>query len=113
MTDLMISLGKLTVGFVFIAAPLAFLIALLYAQDHRKRMIEGIVGKELNSPDLRGIAAANTKCALLSNSCTVEADIWDAPGEQMWNVLDRLRENLPSNVRLLVTEYRLRLAKMI
>jgi hypothetical protein len=64
--------------------------------------MEGIVGKELNSPDLRGLVVSYTKYALLSKSFKVEVDIWNCSSEQIWDVIDRLRTNLPSNARLVV-----------
>ena len=102
MVQLMISLFKLVIGFTFITAPLICLIALLRAQDHRKSIIEGIVGKELNYPDLRGLVAVNTRHALLSRKCTVELDMRSCSNEQIWDVIDRLRVNLPLSVRLVV-----------
>jgi hypothetical protein len=102
MAALMISLAKLIMGFILVAAPLICLIILLHVRDRRKSIIEGIISKELNSPDLRGLVAANTKYALLSKSCRVEVDMWNCSSEQIWDVIDRLRINLPSNARLFV-----------
>lgn len=102
MAALMISLAKLIIGFILVAAPLICLIVLFHARDYRMSIIEGIVGKELNSPDLRGLVAANTKYALLSKSCRVEVDMWGCSANQIWDVIDRLRINLPSSARLLV-----------
>jgi hypothetical protein len=102
MAALMISLAKLIMGFIFVAAPLIYLIILLHVWGHRRSIMEGIVGKELNSPDLRGLVASYTKYALLSKSCRVEVDIWNCSSEQIWDVIDRLRTNLPSNARLVV-----------
>ncbi len=101
MAELMISLFKLIMGFTLIAAPLICLISLLHVKDHRKSTIEGIVGKELNYPDLRGLVAVNTRYALLSK-CTVELDMRACSNEQIWDVIDRLRVKLPSTVRLVV-----------
>jgi hypothetical protein len=102
MVALTISLAKLIMGFILVAAPLICLMLLLRVRDQRKSMIEGIVGKVLNSPDLRGLVAAHTQYALLSKSCRVEVDLWNCSSEQIWDVIDRLRTNLPSNARLFV-----------
>jgi hypothetical protein len=102
MTALMISSSKLIVGFISIGGPLIFLIALLHLRDHRKSIIEGIACRELNSPDLRGLAAVHIKCALLSNRCTVEVDMWNCSNERIWDVMEGLRVNLPSSVRFVV-----------
>jgi hypothetical protein len=102
MTALMISLAKLIMGMIFIGGPLIFLIALLHVRDNRKSIIDGIACKGLNSPDLRGLVAANTKCALLSKRCTVEVDIWNCSNERIWDVIEGLRANLPSSGRLVV-----------
>jgi hypothetical protein len=102
MTALMISFAKLIVGLISIGGSLIFLIALLHVRDHRKSVIEGIACRELNSPDLRGLVAVNTKCALLSNRCTVEVDMWNCSNERIWDVMEGLRVNLPSSVRFVV-----------
>ncbi len=102
MAELVISLFKSIMGFAFIGAPVICLIALLHAQDHRKSIIEGIVGKELNYPELRGLVAVNTRYALLSKRCTAELDMPACSNEQIWDVIGRLRGNLPSSVRLVV-----------
>jgi hypothetical protein len=75
--------------------------------------MEGIVGKEVNSPDLRGLVAVNTKCALLSKRCRVEVDMWNCSSEQIWDVIDRLRVNLPSSARLFVNGIPARSPKVV
>jgi hypothetical protein len=102
MTELMICLARLIVGFFLVVAPLICLIALLNARDHGMSIIEGIVAKELNSRELRGLVAASIKYALLSKRCRVKVDIWNCSSDQVWDVIDRLRVNLPSNARLFV-----------
>jgi hypothetical protein len=102
MTALMISLAKLVMGLISIGGPLILLIALLHLRDHRKSKIEGIACKELHSPDLRRLVAVDTKCALLSKRCTVEVDMWNYSNERIWDVIEGLRINLPSSVRLIV-----------
>jgi len=113
MTALMISLAKLVTGFISIGGPLIFLIALLHVRDHRKSIIEGIACKELNSPDLRGLVAVNIRCALLSKRCTVGIDMWNCSDERIWDVIEGLRVNLPSHVRLVVNGIAARSPKAI
>jgi hypothetical protein len=113
MTVLMISLAKLLMGFIFIGGPLIFLMVLLGVRDHRKLIVEGMVSKELNSPDLRGLVVADTKCALLSKRCRVEVDMRDCSIEQIWDIIERLTVNLPSSVRLVVNEVPIRSPKAI
>lgn len=111
MTALMISFAKLVTGFIFIGGPLIFLMILLNVRDHQKLIIEGLVSKELNSPDLRGLVVANTKCALLSKRCRVEVDMRDCSIEQIWNAIGGLTVSLPSSVRLVVNGVQIRSPK--
>jgi hypothetical protein len=115
MTALMISLAKLIMGLISIGGPLIFLIALLHVRDHRKSIIDGIACKGLNSPDLRGLVAVNTKCALLSKRCTVGIDMWNCSDERIWDVdvIEGPRVNLPSHVRLVVNGIAARSPKAI
>jgi hypothetical protein len=113
MTAIMISFVKLILGFIFIGGPLIFLLVLLDVRDRRKLTVEGMVSKELNSPDLRGLVFADTKCALLSKRCRVEVDMRDCSIEQIWDVIERLTVNLPSSVRLVVNEVPVRSPKAI
>jgi hypothetical protein len=103
MTELMICLAKLVMGFILTAAPLMVLIVLWHSRDRRKSMIVLIVGQGLNTADLRGLVAAHIQCALLSNRCTVRIDMRDCVSDQMWRVIDRLQGSLPPNARLLVS----------
>jgi hypothetical protein len=102
MSQLVIRLGQLVLGFLVIFGPLIFLFLLLEVRDRRQSTLYGVILKELNSPDLRGLFAVEIQCGIFSRQDTVIVDLWNCPKEQVWDAIIKLSAHLPSKVRLVV-----------
>ncbi|MGE5257819.1 MAG: hypothetical protein ACM3KE_14170 [Hyphomicrobiales bacterium] len=98
MTELLVSLGKLSIGFLGILGPVALLLCFLHIRDRRQSTLYPIVLCELNRPDLRGMFAVKIKGRPLGAD-TVIVELWECSREQVWNVIERLSAKLPAHVR--------------
>ena len=99
MTELLVSLGKLVIGFLCILGPLALHIAFLRARDRRESALSTVVLKELNSPDLRGLYSLKVKSRLIGAD-EVIVDLWGCSRDQAWDLVDRLSARLPAHMRM-------------
>jgi len=99
MTEMLVSLGKLSIGFLGILGPVALLLGFLHIRDQRQSMLYPTVLRELNLPDLRGLFAVNIKSRLFGAD-TVIVELWRCSREQVWDVIERLSATLPAHVRL-------------
>ena len=104
MTELIVSLGKLSIGFLGILGPVALLLGFLHIHDQRRSMLYPTVLRELNWPDLRGLFAVNIKCRPFGAD-TVIVELWSCSREQVWDVIERLSAKLPAHVRLEVNGF--------
>ena len=99
MIALLISLGKLVIGFLCIAGPVVVLLIWLSTRDRRVALLSTAALKELNLPELRGLFAVKIKSNPFSGG-VVAVDLWNCPREQLWDVLQRLSAQLPPHVRV-------------
>lgn len=99
MIELLVSLGKLVIGFLCITGPVAVLLVLLRTRDQRVAMLTTTALKELNVPELRGLFAVKIKSNPFSGG-VVAVDLWNCSREQLWDVMQRLSAQLPSHVRV-------------
>ncbi|MGE5255968.1 MAG: hypothetical protein ACM3KE_04815 [Hyphomicrobiales bacterium] len=99
MIELLISLGKLAVGFLCIAGPVVVLLMWLRTRDRRVAMLSSAALRELNLPELRGLFAVKIKSSFFSGGL-VAVDLWNCSRDQLWDVLQRLSARLPSHVRV-------------
>lgn len=98
MTEMLVSLGKLSIGFLGILGPVALLLGFLHIRDQRQSVLYPTVLRELNLPDLRGLFAVNIKSRPFGAD-TVIVELWHCSREQVWDVIERLSAKLPAHVR--------------
>jgi hypothetical protein len=99
MVELLVSLGKLSIGFLCILGPLALPFLLLHIRDHRESELYTTVLRELNLPELRGLFTVRILTRPLTAD-TVVVDLWQCSKEQVWGVIEKLSARLPGHVRL-------------
>lgn len=99
MNDLIVSLAKLTIGFLGILGPVVLLLMIMNNRDRRESMLFATVLLELNRPHLRGLFTVKIKSRPLWAD-TVVVDLWNCSREQVWNVIEILSAKLPTHARL-------------
>jgi hypothetical protein len=99
MVELLVSLGKLSIGFLCILGPLALPFLLLHIRDHRESELYTTVLRELNLPELRGLFTVRILTRPFTAD-TVVVDLWQCSREQVWGVIEKLSARLPGHVRL-------------
>ena len=99
MNDLIVSLAKLTIGFVGILGPVVLLLMIMNNRDRRESMLFATVLLELNRPHLRGLFTVKIKSRPLWAD-TVVVELWNCSREQVWNVIEILSAKLPTHARL-------------
>jgi len=102
MLELLFRIGQLILGFTSILGPLILLMVLLEFRDRRKSSLYGVVLRELNSPELRGLYALDIRCGLLPWRDTVLVDLWNSSNKEIWDTTMRLSMSLPPKGRLVV-----------
>ena len=100
--ELLMRLGLLFVGFLSMLGPLVLLIGFLRLREQQESFLLGVVLKELNSPDLRGLFAVNVQCGFFTRHGSVSVDLRGCPTDQTWDTMMRLSARLPSKVQLVV-----------
>jgi len=101
MVALLISLGKLALGFAGICGlPLAVLL-LLNGRDRRHALLGATVARQLNTPSLRGLTTVRIT-GFWPNRETVAVELWHCSRNQVWDVLEGLWQVLPETVRVQV-----------
>jgi hypothetical protein len=99
MTEMLVSLGKLLIGFLGILGPAALLLGFLHIRDRRQSTLYTKVLVELNLPELRGLFGVKIKSRPFGAD-TVMVDLWHCSREQVWDVIERLSAKLPANAKL-------------
>jgi hypothetical protein len=99
MFDLLVSLGKLAIGFLGMIGPIALLMIFLNVSERRETMLYATVISELNLPHLRGLSTVKVKSSLLGSDRVV-VDLWNCSRDQVWDVIETLSGKLPSRVGL-------------
>jgi hypothetical protein len=99
MNDLIVSLAKLTIGFLGILGPVALLLMIMNNRDRRESMLFATVLLELNRPHLRGLFTVKIKSRPLWAD-TVVVELRNCSREQVWNVIEILSAKLPTHARL-------------
>jgi hypothetical protein len=99
MVDLLVSLGKLAIGFLGIVGPLALLLLFLHVRDQRESMLVTTVLAELNLPHLRGLSTVKVRSWPLWADMVV-VDLWNCSRDQVWDVMETVANKLPPRVRL-------------
>ena len=99
MFELLVSLGKLSIGFLCILAPFALPLLFRHIRDHRKSELYTTVLRALNLPELRGLFTVRILSRPLTAD-TVAVDLWRCSREQVWGVIEKLSAQLPEHVRL-------------
>ncbi len=103
MEGLLTRLVLLLIGFGIMLSPLVVLIVFLRRREWQESLLRGIVVKELNSPDLRGLFAVNVRCGLFTRHGTITIDLLDCSKEQMLKTLLQLSDCLPMDVHLVAS----------
>lgn len=103
MTELLISLGKLSIGFLCILGPIVVAIAFLRTRDRRESALSTKVLQKLNSPELRGLYSVRVRSHLLGPD-RVMVDLWSCSREQVWDLMERLSAQLPAHARVEVND---------
>ena len=103
MSQSLIHIGHLLVGFMILFGPVIVLLLILNARDRRESTLRGIVFEQLRSPDLRGLFTFRIRHALFLGSSVVIVNLWDCSKEQIWDTTTRLSISLPSEVRLIIS----------
>ena len=101
MVELLVRLGKLSIGFLCIVGPIALLLAFLQLRNQRESVLFATVIRELNLPDLRGLFTVKVQSRLIGAD-TVEIDLWHCSREQVWSVIEKISTQLPEHVRFQV-----------
>jgi hypothetical protein len=99
MVELLMSLGKLSIGFLCILGPFALPFLFLHIREHRESELYTTVLRELNLPELRGLFTVRILTRPLTAD-TVVVDLWQCSREQVWGVIEKLSAQLPEHVRL-------------
>jgi hypothetical protein len=99
MIELVVSLGKLLIGFLGMVGPVALLLVFLSNRDRRVDQLSTTVLRELNAPELRGLFAVKIRSNPFSGE-VVAVDLWNCSRDQLWEVLQRLSAQLPPRVRV-------------
>jgi hypothetical protein len=103
MSQLLIHISHLLVGFMILFGPVIVLLLILNARDRRESTLRGIVFEQLRSPDIRGLFTLRIRHALFLGSSVVIVNLWDCSKEQIWDTTTRLSISLPSEVRLIIS----------
>jgi len=99
MVELLISIGKLILGFGAICGlPLGVLV-LLNARDRRHDLLGAVVSRQLKAPGLKGHYAVQIS-GLLPWTDKVSVDLWGCPRDQVWETMERIAAQLPETVVL-------------
>ncbi len=93
--------GQLLLMAAAIAAPLLLVILFLKYRDRREAALNTEVLRELNAPWLRGLYAVRLRGGILARQSVI-VDLWGCSREQIWEVISRLSNRLPSHVRLIL-----------
>lgn len=99
MLELLLSLGKLSMGFLCVLAPFALPFLFRHIRDHRESELYTSVLRTLNLPELRGLFTVRILSRPLAAD-TVVVDLWRCSREQVWGVIEKLSAQLPEHVRL-------------
>jgi hypothetical protein len=102
MSLLLIRLGQLFLGLAAVTGPLVILVLILKARDRRESNLCGIILKQLNSPNLRGLFSFRVRQGLLLRRDVVILDLWGCSSEQIWRTTMQLSLSLAPEVRLVV-----------
>ena len=95
MTDLLISLGKLAIGFLCILGPLVLYIALHRLRDRREITLSTKVLQGLNSPEFRGLYSMKVRSRLIGADKVI-VDLWGCSRDQVWDLMEKLYAELQS-----------------
>lgn len=99
MTDLLISLGKLTIGFLGILGPLVLYIALHRFRDRRETTLSTKVLQGLNSPEFRGLYSMKVRSRLIGADKVI-VDLWGCSRDQVWDLMEKLSAQLPEHMQV-------------
>lgn len=99
MSELLVNLAKLAIGFFMIAGPVALSIVRLRYRDRREGALNLKALMELNSPELRGLFSVSVKNRLVGADHVV-VDLWGCSRDQIWDLMERLSVCLPAQVRV-------------
>ena len=103
MSQSLIHIGHLLVGFMILFGPVIVLLLILNARDRRESTLRSIVFEQLRSSDLRDLFTFRIRHALFLGSSVVIVNLWDCSKEQIWDTTTRLSISLPSEVRLIIS----------
>jgi hypothetical protein len=98
-------IGSLVLSLALGGAPVAVLIvliALLNRRDRRQACLLSLVARQLTGEEVRGDVTIQAHCALLAGGGVVRVDASRLDAGVARQVIERLRQTLPSIVRLAV-----------
>lgn len=101
MSQLLIHIGHVLVGFMIVLGPVIVLLLILEVRERREAVLRRIILEQLRSPDLRGLFTFRIRHGLVLGSRAV-VNLWDCSKEQIWDTTARLSMSLPPEVRLVV-----------
>ncbi len=87
------------VGISMIVSPIIVLSVLLNRRDRRESSLRRNALEQVNSRNLSGLVAIETRCALLSRRSVIRVDMWGCSETQIWEVIERLSRGLPQTLQ--------------
>jgi hypothetical protein len=99
MTELLLSLGKLTMGFLCILGPLVLSIAFLRSRDRREAALSTKILQGLNASELRGLYSVKVRSHWIGADKVI-VDLWSCSRDQVWDLMERFSAQLPENIRV-------------
>ncbi len=91
-------MGEL-IGISIIVSPIMILSVLLNDRDRRESKLNSIAMEQVNSRNLRGLVAIETRCAILSRWSVIRVDIWGCSDKQIWEMVRQLSLGLSQVVQ--------------
>jgi hypothetical protein len=99
MVELIVSLGRLSIGFLCLLGPVVVLFLLLHIHEQRKTVLLTSVLRELNRPDLRGLVRVSAQSGLFGAD-TVELGLRHCLRDQAWGTIEKISAQLAEHVRI-------------
>ncbi len=87
------------IGISIVVSPIVILSVLLNDRDHRESKLRSNVLAQINSRNLRGLFAIETRCALLLRRTVIRVDMWGCSDKQICEIIRRLSLGLSQVVQ--------------
>jgi hypothetical protein len=87
------------IGISIVVSPIVILSVLLNDRDRRESKLRSNVLEQVNSRNLRGLVAIETRCALFLRRSVIKVDMWGCSDKQIWEIIRRLSLGLSQVVQ--------------